>query len=132
MGSRYGYDALEKYWRFLAESCFIDVIERFKTEGLEGIKEYYEHSFSMDDGEFSSYIEDEKLIFDVKKCPDYEFMKSSDNPNFIPIHNYCRHHDVINSILAERSGYFFNMSECSNSGTCKWVFEKKCNEKVSI
>ncbi len=121
--NRHGYNALESYWRFLVDSCFENVIMKIKVEGLKGIEEYFENTFRIDEGEFRSQLEEDKLIFEVLKCPDYKFMKSSTNPNFVPNVHYCKHHEVMNHLLAEKSGYRFYMQECSMDGTCKWVFE---------
>lgn len=73
----YGYNALEEYWMFMTENCFEDVAETFKDGGLSAIKDYYEYTFNLDNGECRSCLEDEKLTIEVIKCPDYEFMKSS-------------------------------------------------------
>ncbi len=121
----YGCEALEEYWRYIANTCFNNVIDKFKNEGLPGIKDYYEKTFKQDDGECITNLSNGKLTIEVVKCPDYDFLKSSPNPNFVPIANYCKHHDVINQILAEKSGCTFRMEECDNNGKCKWVFEKK-------
>jgi|LSQX01.1.fsa_nt_gb hypothetical protein len=121
----YGYNALEEYWEFMTENCFKGVAEKFKDDGLCAIKDYYEHTFSLDDGACSSCLEDEKLTIEVTKCPDYEFMKSSPNPHFVPIKSYCKHHEVMNRILAEKSGHTFCMRECDNKGHCIWIFTKK-------
>ncbi|HOJ11703.1 MAG TPA: hypothetical protein PK733_14060 [Clostridiales bacterium] len=121
----YGYEALEEYWMFIAENCFEDVVEKFKDEGLDGIRGYYEHIFNLDEGECKTYLENGKLTIEVNKCPDYEFMKSSPNPHFVPIKSYCKHHEVMNNILADKSGHTFCMCQCDNNGHCKWMFTKK-------
>lgn len=121
---KYGYDALEKYWCFIVKSCYNEVVEQFKSEGLEGIKRYFDQVFSTNGGECKSKMEDGRLVFEVKKCHDYEAMKMSYNPNFIPIYHYCRHHKAMNNLMAEKSGHAFRMMECDNNGTCKWAFEK--------
>jgi len=122
---KYGYKALNEYWSYITESCFDKVVEDFKKGGLESIKDYYEHTFRLDNGKCKAYLENEKLTIEVTKCPDYEFMKSSSNAHFVPIENYCKHHEVMNNILAEKSGHSFCMCECDNDGYCKWSFSKK-------
>ncbi|NJD02893.1 MAG: hypothetical protein FIA99_09955 [Ruminiclostridium sp.] len=125
---KYGSQALEEYWRHIAENCYQDVIELFKRNGLEGIKQYMEETISLDDGEYVSSLEDSKVTFKVKKCPDYRFLSSSSNPFFKPVKSYCKHHAVINSFIAEKSGFDFHMEECDDSGGCKWVFKKQTTE----
>lgn len=127
---KYGYDALEQYWRFIAESCFGDIKGISDGNELTGLKDYYECTFAKDDGEYVSEIIDGKLTFEIKKCPDYQFMLSSSNPYFKPIKNYCRHHEVINSVIAEKAGCSFCMTECNNNGACKWIFEKKFEKGI--
>jgi len=122
---KYGYSALEEYWRFIADNCFGDIVKKFSEEGLKGIKEYYEHTFDLDQGEYVSRLNEDSLTIRVEKCPDYDFMKSSDNPFFKPIKNYCKHHEIINSVIAQRSGYTFCMEECDSNGKCKWTFKKQ-------
>jgi hypothetical protein len=120
----YGYSALEEYWKYIAQNCFEEVIEKFKNGGLTAIKDYYEYTFGLDEGECKTSLENGKLTIEVVKCPDYEFMKSSSNPNFIPIKNYCKHHEIINGVLAKESGHLFCMEECDSNGRCKWAFKK--------
>lgn len=125
---KYGYKALEEYWQFIAASCFDETIEYFRKEGLKGINDYFESIFSADGGEVRSNLANGKLVFEIEKCPDYDFLQSSDNPHFKPIKHYCRHHEIINSILAKQSGHRFCMTECSNNGRCKWEFVKAESE----
>ena len=125
---KYGYNALEDYWKHLAETCFNDVIEKFKIEGIECMEQYFKHAFDMDDGQYLTKLEGNKLIFEVVKCPDYEFMESSKNKYFKPVNKYCKHHEIINSIIAYKSGYEFQMTECDNNGKCKWTFKRRNEE----
>lgn len=124
----YGKKALEEYWKFIANSCYDETIEKFKNEGLDGIKEYFEDIFDKDGGKYNSNLKDNKLVFEVVDCPAYSFMKNSDNPYFEPIEEYCEHHQVINSILAKKSGHKFEMVECDNNGHCKWVFKNEASK----
>ena len=128
---KYGYQAMAEYWKYIGDNCFDDVVEKIKAGGLKGIQEYFEHTFDLDQGEYVSELQDDRLIFSVEKCPDYEFMKSSENPYFKPIGDYCKHHEVINSIISEKSGYSFCMEECDGAGKCKWVF-KKSDKAISV
>lgn len=120
----YGKDDLVEYWKFIANSCYGETIEKFRNEGLEGIEEYFSEIFDKDGGTYKTKLEENKLVFEVLKCPAYNFMKNSDNPHFEPIAEYCEHHQVINSILAEKSGFKFEIAECNNDGYCKWVFKQ--------
>lgn len=122
---KHGVKALEEYWRFIAETCFNEVVDQFNRCGIEGISDYLSETFDKDGGQYISTIEKDSLIFEVTKCPDYDFMKSATNSKFKPIDDYCKHHEVINSVLAAKAGYSFCMTECNHNGQCKWVFEKK-------
>ena len=72
----YGYSALEEYWKYIAQNCFEEVVEKFKNGGLNAIKDYYEHTFGLDEGECGTCLENGSLTIEVVKCPDYEFMRS--------------------------------------------------------
>ena len=122
--SKYGSKALEEYYRYLAENCFDDVIEKFRIHGLQGIKDYYEHTFDIDQGEYDSEMLEDEFLFTVKKCPDYQFMLSSENQYFKPMKNYCKHHEIINSVICENSGHCFRMLECDGKGECRWSFRR--------
>ena len=126
--NKYGYSALEDYWEFIAKSCCEEAVEKVSRDGLEGIKQYYEHTFDLDQAGYSSKYEEGNLVFEISKCPDYEFMNSSGNVHFKPVKNYCRHHEVINNFIAEQCGLSFSMPHCGNHGTCRWVFGKKLEE----
>lgn len=122
---RYGYDALVEYWKFIADSCFPETVKAFKDKGLEGIREYVEETFQKDGGRFLSKPGEGYFEFEVTECPDYAFFHSSGNRAFAPHEYYCKHHEVINSVLSEKSGFSFHMTECDNNGRCKWVFKEK-------
>ena len=120
---RYGKKALEEYWKYIAQNCFSEILNRFST-GIVGVRDYLSETFDKDGGEYLSTIKGDSLIFEVTKCPDYDFMNSVFNINFKPIEDYCKHHEIFNSALAEKAGYSFCMAECNHKGQCKWVFEK--------
>lgn len=122
---KYGYDELVKYWRFIAESCYAETVEIFKSEGLQGIRNYFEKTFELDDGKILSSINGNSLEIEVTVCPDYAFFDLTDNPYFKPENKYCEHHRIINEYLAEKSGYAFEMPFCDCKGKCKWKFIKK-------
>lgn len=128
---KYGGKALEEYWRHIASSCYGEVEEDFREKGLKQIRDYFNAVFERDSGEYLSELKEDRLIYRVVKCPDYDFMNSSENPYFHPIKDYCRHHEVINSVLAEKAGYSFRMTGCSGQGQCTWEVEK-CGDKEEV
>ncbi len=123
----YDKEALTEYWKFLAENCFQETVERFKKGGLDEIDNYFRETFEIDGGEYVSSFSENILLCEIKKCPDHDFMKSSDNPCFKPIEDYCGHHDIINSVIAQRAGFTFRMLECSGKGQCRWMFQKQAH-----
>ena len=121
---QFGREALEVYWRHIADTCYDDVIGKFQREGLIGVRDYFEDIFRKDGGKIETCLQDRHLTIRIIQCPAFMFMNSSDNPHFLPIKDYCRHDAVVNECLAQRSGLTFRMTACNNHGQCEWEFTK--------
>ena len=70
----FGKEGLVKYWQHIGRTCYAEVIETFRREGLDGVKEYSEGEFTKEGVEITSSLEEEKLFIDIKNCPAYAFM----------------------------------------------------------
>jgi len=121
---QFGPAALEAYWRHIAATCYTEVIAKFKSEGLDGVRDYFEDIFKKDGGLIETTRQPGCLTIKVIKCPAFMFMNTSDNPCFVPIKNYCRHDEIINARLAQQSGLNFRMTACTHHGQCTWEFAK--------
>ena len=120
----HGERGFEAYTRHIANTCYPDVIDSFKKGGLEAVKTYYEDLFHKDDGQIDAYIVDNVLTISVNKCPAYHFMRNSANPYFMPTQKVCRFDEIINSVLASKSGLDFEQKYTDHNSKCIWEFKK--------
>lgn len=119
----FGNEGLLKYWEYIGGSCYGEAIELFRREGLRGVKKYFEEEFLKEETAVCARLEENSLLIEIRECPAYRFMNESKNPYFVPREDYCRHDEVINGILSEKSGLKFTMLECDKRGGCRWLFE---------
>jgi len=121
---QFGREALEAYWRHIADTCYDDVVKKFQGEGLAGVRDYFEDIFRKDGGKLETSLQDKRLTIRIIQCPAFMFMNDSDNPHFVPIKDYCRHDAIVNERLAQKSGLAFRMTACTHHGQCEWEFTK--------
>ncbi len=118
---RFGEETLKKYWRELAEEYYVDVIEKFKKDGLVGVEEFLRGYFSKEPKcEFEVHRVEDRVELVIKQCPAFYWLKEfkREIPDW-----YCKHCDVINDAICSRSGMKF-IREGGN-GSCRQIFVKE-------
>jgi len=116
---------LESFFNNSAAYIYKPLINRIRDNGLIEIKKHLEKIFSIENGEFNlSFRENEdKLIFEVKKCPAICYMKN----NKIEIDkDFCKYStEVVNKSIAKECNYNFKVDYNQENGSCIQIFWKE-------
>ncbi len=120
----YGEKYLDLFFKNSAKYIYKPLIIRMKKNGLLEIKKHFEKVFSSENGEFNIvFIENEnKLIFEVKKCPAILHLKK----NKIEIDkDFCKYStETVNKVIAKESNYNFKVDYNQENGRCLQIFWK--------
>jgi hypothetical protein len=81
-------NALEKYWLEISRHQELHCLELFKTRGLQGMYEYWEHIRIEENCDMELQLFDDRLEITMKKCP--SLSKVLDN-DAAPCEKYCDH-----------------------------------------
>lgn len=80
------------------------------------MKKHTERVFSMEDGKIESILENNHLIFNIKKCPAILYMKDH---NIEVDKNFCKSStELVNKSIAKECGYNFSVEYDQEKGKC--------------
>lgn len=115
---------MEKYLEYLGDTAYCDISAEFSEKGIDRIRERYMENFEKDGGTVITSVEDGILNMEVKTCPAYGYMNSSDNPYDKPEVYYCDCCIKLNKRILDHAGYLLVVSQCNNSGKCHWTVKR--------
>jgi len=119
----HGEKHLESFFKEASAYIYKPLIERVKKNGLIEIKKHLERTFSMEDGKFDLDYEENKLVFNVKKCPAIWHMKDKKleiDKEFCKIST-----EIVSAVVAKECGYYFSVEYDQENGKCIQKFWKE-------
>jgi hypothetical protein len=118
----YGDEELKKYWEFIGEKYFAWLIEDIKKRGIKAIEEYWLSTVENDDIVYDLKSDADKFDLKIDSCSAIGFIKKSPHDKLFP--KYCEHCRVVNSKIAEQSGFEYKLDYDQEKGKCTHVFNK--------
>ncbi|MCF6177754.1 MAG: hypothetical protein L3J71_18510 [Victivallaceae bacterium] len=94
---------LEKYWLTISHHQELHCLELFKTKGLQGMYEYWEHIRIEENCDMTLTLTEDCLTMKMHKCP--SLGKVLDN-DAIPCEKYCDHCAGWIGPLLTKAGYW--------------------------
>lgn len=126
LDKNYGRKVLEEYLVQLAENVYGKLIEDIKKKGLGELEKYWNKIFTDEDGKFSiERDENRKIKLTVRECPAISHMKKK---GYKIYKNFCIQCEVINKIIADKTGYTSEIEYDVRKGKCSQKLYK--NRKV--
>lgn len=123
LSDKYGKDVLEEYLIQIAENIYGGLIKKIKNNGLLEIEKLWNRIFEEEKGEFKIKRKgDKEIILEVKKCPAIHHMKEKNYPIY---YDFCVQCKVINTVIAQKAGYIFQINYDVGKGKCKQVIKSK-------
>ncbi len=101
---RKGGDHLQNYWLEISRHQERHCLELFKTKGLQGMYEYWEHIRIEENCDMEITMHDGWIEFYMKKCP--SLTKAIDN-DAEPCEKYCDHCPGWVGPLMKKAGFFY-------------------------
>jgi hypothetical protein len=103
-----GGNALHNYWLTISQHQELHCLELFKTKGLQGMYDYWEHIRIEENCDMTLTLHDDYLELIMNKCP--SLSKVLDN-DATPSEKYCDHCAGWIGPLLKKAGYFlvYNM-----------------------
>ena len=98
-----GEGELEKYWLEISHHQEHHCLELFKTKGLKGMYEYWEHIRIEENCDMTLTLTDDCLTLEMHKCP--SLSKVLDN-DATPSERYCDHCAGWIKPLIEKAGFY--------------------------
>ena len=96
-------DELEKYWLEISRHQEMHCLELFKTKGLQGMYDYWEHIRIEENCDMTLTLTDDCFTLEMHRCP--SLSKVLDN-DAAPCEKYCDHCQGWIKPLIEKAGYF--------------------------
>ena len=116
----YGPEALEAYWRHLAETYYADLAERWRAEGLAAVEQYWRDIFEEEvEARWEIERTADAVTLRIERCPAFAWMEES-RREVMP--SYCDHCRVMNARLCELAGLEFELS--GGRGSCVQSFRE--------
>ena len=122
---RYGNQALEDYWHFIAKEVYSDLAEAFQKGGLPYIRGYFQEIIEEDDGKVRFDQTENSLTVEILECPDYIWQKAYLEIGGMPRENYYRSYETIYGDVAKMAGMDFELLRYDRDGRLKFKFTEK-------
>ena len=90
-----GSEEVVRYWKKLSEAFCTDLQERVEKNGLEGMKEYYDHVLQSENADYRINLSEDKLELFINECPSVGILRR--HKHLKPYHDYCGHCAVLYS-----------------------------------
>ena len=97
-----GGGELEKYWLEISRHQEQHCLELFKSKGLQGMYDYWEHIRIEENCDMTLILTDDCLVLEMHKCP--SLSKVLDN-DAAPCEKYCDHCEGWIKPLITKAGY---------------------------
>jgi hypothetical protein len=118
----YGESEVESFFKEASAYIYKPLIERVKKNGLVEIKKHLERIFSMENGDFDLDYNENKLVFNVRKCPAIWHMKDK---KFEIDREFCKFStEIVSAAIARECGYNFKVEYDQEKGKCTQKFWK--------
>ncbi len=98
-----GGDELEKYWLEISRHQEKHCLELFKTKGLKGMYEYWDHIRIEENCDMTLTLTDDCFILEMHKCPSLSKVLDNDAE---PCERYCDHCPGWVKPLIAKAGYY--------------------------
>lgn len=121
----YGEKELDLYLEHIAKVAYSDIIEIYKTGGLQAICDHYVNNFRKDGDEESVTAEltEQTLTMQVH-CPAFYNSPPAVHPDRVVGPFFCQCCKKLNAGIMEEAGYTLQVTqECP--GDCVWKIGKK-------
>lgn len=129
MKETFGENELNEYLEYLGDTAYADVSADFAENGIERISERYMDNFIKDGGKAAATVDRNVLDIYIEACPAFEYMLASSNPYDKPEQYYCDCCRKLNYRILANAGYGLEVSDISNSGSCRWKVVKGADEE---
>lgn len=94
---------LEKYWLEISRHQERHCLELFRTKGLKGMYDYWEHIRIEENCDMTLYLEEECLNLKMNKCPSLSKVMDNDAS---PSPAYCNHCPGWVGPMIRKAGYY--------------------------
>lgn len=122
--ARTGIEGLRRYWTDLGASYFAPVSERWKSQGLPGIAEYWRAFFKAEPGsEVEVQQTAETVTVNVKTCPAIQHLRSGKR-EIVPC--FCQHCYFISEAIAAPAGFTVRIE--GGNGSCRQTFQRASSQ----
>lgn len=133
----HGDGELEKYWLEISRHQEKHCLELFRTKGLKGMYDYWEHIRIEENCDMTLTLRDDCLTLEMHKCPSLSKVLDNDAQ---ACEKYCDHCPGWIKPLIEKSGYHitYNMFDRKIPKCQCYIYkdkskaQKKRNELLSI
>ena len=98
-----GDNALEKYWQEISRHQEIHCLELFKSKGLQGMYDYWEHIRIEENCDMTLTLTEDCLTLQMHKCPSLSKVLDNDAS---PCERYCDHCAGWIGPLLKKAGYW--------------------------
>ena len=98
-----GNGELEKYWLEISRHQEQHCLELFKTKGIQGMYEYWEHIRIEENCDMELILHEDHLELRMNKCPSLSKVLDNDAK---PFEKYCDHCAGWIGPLLKKAGYF--------------------------
>ena len=118
----YGREGLRRYLRWLAENYYAELIDAARRDGLDALEKYWR---DVADDEMAAEAQahmdverdGERLFIEVKRCPAFVWMEENGRQ---ACECYCEQCAVMNAAIADAAGIEFELR--GGQGQCVQVF----------
>ena len=122
---RYGAEALEEYWHYIAKEVYADLADQFRQGGLPYIRSYFQEIIEEDQGKVRFEEEGGSLTVEILECPDYIWQKAYLEIGGMPRENYYRSYETIYGDVAKMAGMDFALLKYDKDGRLKFRFAER-------
>jgi len=112
----FGPDAVDAYWRDIADSHLGDLESLMLRKGLEGMHEYWSTIGELERADFEMHMGDDEFELVVKHCPPTAWFAAANIDSYA---RYPEHCQTIYGRIADRSGFdMIYSAPREDEGTC--------------
>ncbi len=118
---RLGAEGLRRYWREIGAGYYAPVSERWRTNGLSGIAEYWRAFFAAEPGAEVQLIEEQDEVrLEVAVCPAIRHLREHGR-EIVPC--FCQHCYFVSEAIGAPAGFTVRVQ--GGNGSCVQRFLKR-------
>jgi len=124
LAQHHGQDALERYWRYLADTQLEDLDGLVAEHGLSGMQRYWGEVAEQEGAGFVTDLTDAQFSITVQHCPPRTWFAEHGFEAFAGYHEHC---PALYGRLAARHGYAMEYEPPDDAAghCCKLTFTAK-------